>query len=408
MNARDVVEGVVVGLGHAGDGRAETSRGVYFVQGAFPGERVKLRVPEGRRGTPRLLEVLAPSPARRTPPCAIAERCGGCGLMALEESVASRAKREMLTRVVGTEIEWHDSPRTLRYRRRARLRFDATSARVGYRGRRSHALVPVETCLVLTEPLDRAHRELDDTLASLVGAGELSMSDTLDGVSLVFESDRAEPPAAYQALEALSQRHGVSTVALRVPGSPVPSVFGRPTERHLGADGLPLETPLGGFTQANAEINERLAHRVALWAEAKGARVVELFAGSGNLTVLLARDASSLVAVEGYGAAVDLARVNLEARGLYARLVASEAEHAKLPPADVLVLDPPRRGFPDLARALAQVEPARVVLVSCDLGSLARELATLARAGYVVEAAAGFDMFPQTPHLEALVRLRAK
>jgi 23S rRNA (uracil1939-C5)-methyltransferase len=409
MSARDDFEGVASGLGHGGDARVSTPRGVIYVPGAFPGERVKLRAEGGKRGSARLLEVLEPSPARRAPPCPIADRCGGCALMGLAEGEASRQKRQMLARAAGIDVaRWYDSPRPLRYRRRARLRFDATRAQVGYRAKRSHALVPVDSCMVLTEGLDASLTFVESALAALGGKGDLSISETLDGVSLCFDSDRDEPPSAYRALETLAARDEVSSVALRVPGSPVPSVFGRATERHEGPDGLPLETPLGGFVQANAPINARLSELVAEWADVSERRVVELFSGSGNLTVLLAGAASSLVAVEGHTEAVSLAASNLAARGLAARLVAEDAEHAALPPADVLVLDPPRRGFPGIGRALAAVRPERVVLVSCDLGSLGRELGALRRAGYEVDEVAGFDMFPQTPHLEALVRLTAK
>ncbi|NLY95617.1 MAG: class I SAM-dependent RNA methyltransferase [Myxococcales bacterium] len=409
MSAREIVEGVVEELGHGGDGRVVGPRGALYVPSVLPGERVRVRAGGGKRPLAELLEVLEPSPARRAAPCPIAARCGGCPWMEFDEATAAEEKRAMLARASGVaEPRLFTSERALRYRRRARLHFDAGRGKLGYRARRSHEIVGFERCLVLTDALERAAGLARRVLPELTGKGELALAETLDGASLVFDSDRAEPPSAYRALEALAAEEGVASVALRVPGLPTPSVFGRPTERHLGPDGLPLETPLGGFVQAHADVNEALARTVDEWAAPEGRRVVELFAGSGNLTVLLARTAASILAVEGYVRAAELAEVNLRARGLSARVLGVDAERAKLPRADVLVLDPPRRGFPELERALDRTKPTTVVLVSCDLGSMMRELGTLRRAGFDAKEVAGFDMFPQTPHLEAVVRLEAR
>lgn len=398
-------EGRIVALGRQGQGIVEHAGARSYISGAFPGESVRYTI--DRRGEARLLEVIEPSPHRIPPPCSIADACGGCALISLDYKEAAREKERALRDVAGREVSRFTlSPLTLGYRRRARLAFDAERGRLGYRARRSRFIVDVASCPVLTPALESTLPALRELLASLRGRGEITLGDTLDGVYATIDAASFQEPEAYRALETLAGSGGWAGIALRAGGMSAPSVWGSESERYLAADGLPLRTPPGGFLQVNAEINAMLAACVQSWAAPEGASVVELFSGAGNLSVLLARGARTLHAVEEYAPALALAQVNLEARALSATLTAARAEEAKLAPADVLVLNPPRSSFPALAGALRAVAPERVVLVSCDLGSLQRELRTLEREGYELVQIAGFDMFPRTPHLEAAALLR--
>lgn len=392
-------------LGRQGEGAIEYQGRTHYLEGALPGDHIRASL--DRRGKARLLEVLEPSAHRIPSACGVAELCGGCPLISLDYERAAREKERALNDAAGTEsARIHRSPLTLGYRRRARLAFDTSRGRLGYRGRRSRAIVDIPACPILTPALEAALPRLRELLGELKGRGEIILGDTLDGVYATIDAGTFQNPGAYRAIEALASSEGWAGVALRAGGVDTLSISGRETERYLGADGLPLETPPGGFLQVNAEINALLARRVAEWAAPEGANIVELFSGAGNLSVLLARGARSLHAIEEYAPASALARENLEARGLSARLKAAKAEEAPLGRADVLVLNPPRSGFRELGEALRAAAPDRVVLVSCDLGSFQRELRTLAREGYTLEEIEGFDMFPRTPHLEAAAKLR--
>jgi 23S rRNA (uracil1939-C5)-methyltransferase len=160
------------------------------------------------------------------------------------------------------------------------------------------------------------------------------------------------------------------------------------------------------FSQANDAVNARLVDAVVELAQPAGLRVLELHCGIGNFTVGLAAQAQTLVAVEQDPRAVEACQGNLKRRGLRARVAVGDANQPPKGRYEVVVLDPPRQG----AKALFEHSdvlpgPKRVVYVSCDTATLARDLHLATAKGYRIDRLIGFDMFPQTAHLESLVRL---
>jgi 23S rRNA (uracil1939-C5)-methyltransferase len=176
----------------------------------------------------------------------------------------------------------------------------------------------------------------------------------------------------------------------------------------MGADDLPLLVGAGGFAQASEEGAIELARRVAALVEPAEKRVVELFAGSGTLSVLLAKSARSFVGVEIDKEAHASAKANLDARGITAKLVCSDAEAYSIPACDVVVLDPPRSGAKGAVEKLLTARPKRIVYVSCDPATLARDVARLRTGGYVLTAIETIELFPQTSHVETVVVLEPR
>ena len=403
-------------MGRRGDAVVETREGVVFAALGVPGDRVRLeqvsRKGKVRRG--RIAAVLEASPERVEPACALAERCGGCAWMAWALEAQREAKRgalEAALREAGAEraVELV-AGEALGYRRRARLAWSARGGRrLGYRERRGRRGVEVASCPVLVEALDAGWRALRAALGpALAGEGEIRLG-LRDGAAVAaLETEAAQGPALYQACERLVGEGAFAGVAVRVGEAPAAS-WGAPEERALGADGEPLEGTVGGFAQAHAGLNDALARHVAAEAAPEGKRVLELYAGHGNLSVLLARGAAAFRAVEQDGPATEALRANLAARGLAARVHAGDAAEARLEDAEVVVLDPPRSGAREVARRLAEPNGVeRVVYVSCDPATLGRDLATLTAGGWTVERAVAFDMFPQTPHVETVVTLERR
>jgi 23S rRNA (uracil1939-C5)-methyltransferase len=180
----------------------------------------------------------------------------------------------------------------------------------------------------------------------------------------------------------------------------------------LGADGLPLSLSSGGFAQSSELVNTSLAERVLALLETQSpnhdAGVVELYAGAGNFTVLLARAFSRVTTVESDEQACAAARANLSARGLTAKVTCADADSfVPKPGTDLVVLDPPRRGAKELSVALAASRVKSVVYVSCDPPTLGRDLAALS-ARFDVAAVESFGMFPGTSHSETVVLLVAR
>ena len=325
----------------------------------------------------------------------------------------------MVGRLLGLTVEpkSHRPARTLGYRTRARVHVEAKHerVRVGMFARRSNAPVVVDTCVVLDPILDRARAALATWLEGAVGRGEAQLDLGMPGESrravLDLRWTGELPGAVFGRLERAVADGGELAGARIFAGAVrVPATIGDPTPFISGADGIPLRLAPGGFSQATEEGNAVLAARVTELARSlpPGA-CVELFAGAGNLTVLLARD-REVVAVEQDHAACVAARANLEARSLSAHVVEADANAHSIPRStSLVVLDPPREG----ARAVAEALAARatkgrapaIVYVACDPPTLARDVKTLVDAGYAVRDVETFEMFPQTSHVETVVVL---
>jgi 23S rRNA (uracil1939-C5)-methyltransferase len=401
-------------LGRDGDGLARRAGVVWSLPGTVPGDVVEALRTTAVPAEPgvvraRLLRVQRPSPDRIVPGCPVADECGGCDWLHVAPGARLRAKaalvREALGRPEDAPLELRPAP-TERFRRVTRLAVgrDRDGPVVGYRPERSRRVLRLRNCPVL-EP------ELEDVLAALAGApralaawaaaeaGELwLLSDAQRRVHLarVAEADGrgGDGRAVSSALAALR-----AAVPERLrPASHRPAIE--------AADGGPgLRVPLGGFVQANRALAPELARLAAEWAGLPPLRLLELYAGSGHLTVALACSAAALVAVEADPAAAAALVENLERRGArHARVVCGDAGRAvaDAEPGSVVVADPPRAGLGEAAVRLAARRPARLVLVSCDLRALARDARALGAAGYLPRRAALCDLFPTSHHVEVV------
>ncbi len=386
-----------------GDGVIVGARGPTYVTGAFPGDVVRVERARGERGPyVKLVEVVEAGPERRTPACDVAGICGGCPWMAWDYAHQAEHKRALVSRALGREVELVGED-DLAYRRRATLSF-RQGRLFGFLETRTERLVDRSQCAVLVPSLERALLAIRAGLGGLRGRGELALARSHEGAVATIRTADAQPAAVYEACARLVNEGALVGLALVAEGL-APAVFGDPTERTTGADGIELVGTAGGFSQAHDRKNDLLVRAVAELAQPSGKRVLELHAGHGNLGVLLAPDAASYVGVELDRAAVDALRANLERRGLAGKSVCEDA--AKYPKGsyDVVVLDPPRRGAPDVVERLAREKPAAVVYVSCAPTALQRDLQPLRDAGYAIDRAVAFDLFPQTPHVETVVRL---
>lgn len=415
-----LLEGRVRGLGHRGEAAVETERGVVFVAGALPRERIRLRPLSTRRGAMRgeLVSVLEPAAERVSPPCAHSARCGGCPWMIWSVDAQRELKRTWVAQAVAAfavpdvVVDIEASPAPLGYRQRARLAFEVRgrARHLGYRPPRGSDVVDVQRCPVLDQTLQKGYFfARERVLPLLSGGGEIWLAHS--GASRPLLWLRCQQPQSeglYAGLRALVKAGDLAGAALAVGDAGPAAAFGDPCQVLTAADGLPMSSPPFGFTQSNGAVNHALVRWVARAADPAGKHVLELFCGHGNFTVLLAPQAASYVAVERDPAAAQACRDNLASRGLSSpQVLTGDAALAPgLRAVDVVVLDPPRTGAKEVLGPLLQLSSSTVVYVSCDPATLRRDLSVLHRGGYWVDAARAFDMFPQTSHVEAAVRLR--
>jgi 23S rRNA (uracil1939-C5)-methyltransferase len=415
-------------LAYGGDGVGHAPEAI-FVPGAAPGDRLRVRVVEQRRAWARaeLTEILTPSPWRRPPPCALASACGGCQWQHVTEEAQRAAKQravedalERIGRFRGLQVApiLAAGP-ALGYRHRIRLQVRQSGGRafLGFHRLRSRDVVPVDRCLQMSEPLARAFERLRLAVTAahpVPGLAEIELAvGTDDGPAVAaFRFPRGAARAAVgrmagplldagdlRGFAILDGRSRVETsrgeieLAYRIPEGAVP--------------GAPFALRQRGwsFSQASWEANLLLLRTVlSALGEPPPRRLLELYAGSGNLTLPLAARRIAVTTVEGDGAAARDLEANLTRAGLRARVIHAHVEDAleKPEPVDAVLLDPPRAGAAALMPRLAAMAPRRIVYVSCDPAVLARDLSRLAEGGYRPETIQPLDLFPQTYHVETV------
>jgi len=430
MDASDTIELRVLGPGRGAFFRAEDRAGRAFrLHGGLPGERVLARERPGDPGSADLVAVLEPSPDRVTPPCPLVGRCGGCAWLAL----APRAQLDL--RLAGLRgalaaladgaslppAEAVPSPASLRYRWRMRFQadLDRDPPTIGFHGPGTRRVVDVPRCPLVAGPLDELYRSLRERLLAerprdLTGL-ELATVPGAPG-GLLFLNPRDRAPASWPGLgeRLLADVPGLTGVAVRPPGrrrplpGNAPDLLGAPHVTGTLPSGAAVAAAARGFLQGNLAAADRMAGLVAeLAVPGPGARVLDLHAGAGLLSWRLAARGADVLAVEVDPLAAAAAAALPPPPGGRLRARAGRAEDAReeIAAADAVVADPPRAGLGALADPLAREGPPRVVLVSCSVDALARDLARLLAGGYRARRLVAIDLFPHTRHLETVTLL---
>lgn len=429
MKARPAAEtAAIAGLDHEGRGIARLDGKTVFVDGALPGEEVRLQrtVRRRRHDEAQLLEVLQPSPDRVTPRCAHFGMCGGCSL----QHLSHRAQLAAKARIVAEQLERLGGVRPQRwleplagpawsYRRRARLgcRYVDKKGRVlvGFRERASPLLADLNGCEVLAGDAGR----LIGPLAELIGGLgirrrlpqiEIAVAEAV--TALVLRVLDAPSGADLEALRAFERAHGVE-IYLQSGGLDTVAPLSPPaTPLTYAVQGLAAGIRFAptDFIQVNGDMNRLMIARALELLEPRPAeRALDLFCGLGNFTLPLALQVAEVTGVEGDAELVARARENALRNGIgNARFLAADLAS---PPAvaewagayDLVLLDPPRAGAREVLPAVAASRPRRVVYVSCHAGTLARDAGLLVgRHGFRLAAAGIMDMFPHTPHVESI------
>ena len=409
-------------LAHGPHGIARIDGKVHFVRGAAPGDEVEVEVEEDHRtfAYARVTHVVAPGPVRRDPPCPYLPRCGGCPWQHVQYAAQTAAKeesvRDLLSRMGGIDatVVRPIVQATHEYGYRRRLSLRVADGEVGFLAAASHDLVPVEHCLLGHERLDGAiplARAFVQALGTRINRVEIVATGDDDRVAIVAQADGEMVAADAEVGEGLLRREP-RIAALVLRGKRFRRIWGDDRVRVPLVDGDEMWLRAGDFSQVSDHGNAELI-RVVLEhaAVAQHHRVADLYAGAGNLSLPLARRAGAVIAVERTPTSVEAARENARRLGITNLELATGPTETVLRGwtkrglrLDTVVLDPPRSGAAEAVPALLALAPSRIVYVSCNPATLARDLKALSR-GYRVELVQPIDIFPQTYHVEAVALL---
>ncbi|MFE8150431.1 23S rRNA (uracil(1939)-C(5))-methyltransferase RlmD [Brenneria goodwinii] len=422
VTTRQTITVAVDDLDPFGQGVARHQGKTIFVTGVLPGEQAEVQLTDEKRqfAHARLKRLLTRSPQRVEPQCPHFNVCGGCQQQHADIALQQRSKASSLMRLMTRETGVTAQAAApiagpaYAYRRRARLAlyYQAKQQRLlmGYRQAGSHDLVNIRACPILRPELEALLAPLYACLSRLqavkrLGHVELVQAD--NGPLLVLRHLDPLSQADSQALRDFAQQHAVS-VYLAEDAQSLTCLYGEAPVYRVA--GLTLAFSPRDFIQVNDAVNQQMINQALSWLDVQPQdRILDLFCGMGNFTLPLAQRAASVVGVEGVVALVDKGRENARRNALsnvtffHQNL---EDDITRQPWAaqgfDKILLDPARAGAAGVMPQIVKLSPRRVVYVSCNPTTLARDSKILLDAGYRLSNVTMLDMFPHTGHLESM------
>lgn len=404
------LDGNVVALLPGGESLVHTAQGAVLVPHGIPDEQLRIEITDKRRGVlrGRLVEVLQPARTRIEPVCPVADRCGGCALQHISPQQHAGIKsgwvRDAFADLITAHTRWTPCAGGCGLRRRVRwfTGHDEQGTFLGFYAHASHRPVRHASCMVIEPELDRARQRLQEALPD----GVISVQGIClaNGLHLVLEADKAA--AAHIELPHIERvqwwwRHGRS---LRPLTRPVLEL-----EDHLPAGEKELAIRIGpnDFIQGNRKGNRAMVRQVQQWLPDDCRLIVDLFCGAGNLSL----PAAVLTGARVQGAEGNADSVRLAARNAGRVQVDAHFESLNLfesfryedyVAADVLILDPPRKGARRICSMMQMLMPKRIIMISCDVAAGARDAHLLAEQGYRLTALRAMDLFPFAGHVETM------
>ena len=429
------VRALISGMSHDGKGVAHVDDKTVFVEGALRGEEVSFVYVEKRKGimTGVVQEVHKAAPERVEPKCAVFGLCGGCALQHMAPEKQIEMKQETLlenfSRLGKVEPKEVLPPLTgpyWGYRHKARMGVKDVAAKgrvlIGFREKRSPYIANMLRCEVLHPSVGEHLEELSELIGSLEASNriaqiEVAVDDTQ--TALVFRNLDPLCDTDKEKLIAHAKEHDLAFFLQ--PGGPdsVEPLWPEHIQLSYALPEFEVKfnfTPTG-FTQVNTDINRKMVPYAIDMLEVKDdERVLDLFCGIGNFTLPLARRAKEVVGVEGLDILVQRARENAELNNITNAEfhVADLAREVETLPwwsqgFDKVLLDPARDGAMEAIPHIAKLGVKRIVYVSCNPSTLARDAGLLVNEhGYTLEKAGVMDMFPHTAHVESIALFTKK
>ena len=445
LEKNGIYEATICDYTAEGQGIAKIEGCAVFVPNAIRGEKCNIRIEKVGKtwASGKITEILEKSPHRVNRECPVAKLCGGCDFwhMDYEEETALKADRvrQALNRIGGEsfeEISILSAPTCYGYRNKAQYPVSVKKGRAyaGFFRAGTHQVVENEKCLILPPEMD----QVKDLVIDYVNQYRVTVYDETTGKGLLrhiyvrrgavskevlvcLAVNGRKLPRVEALIERLKKVPGFATLVLSVNTKKGNTVLGDEFITLYGPGyiedtlcGLTFQLSPRSFYQVNHHQAQRLYDAAITQAEiTKDDTVLDLYCGVGTITLAMAKAAGRVIGVEVVEQAVQDAKENARRNGITnAEFICGDAGKAALEleekgiRADVVVVDPPRKGLnSDAIEALCRFAPRRIVYVSCDPATLARDVALLKERGYAVKNAQAADLFPRCAHVESVVCL---
>ena len=445
LNKNDDIELRIDSLGSEGQGVGRYEGMAVFVPFALPNELVKAHIIKVAKNyaVGKLIKVIEPSKVRREPRCSSFTRCGGCNLMHMDYAAQLEYKRGLvenafarIAKIEGVHVEntiGMDEP--YHYRNKAAFPFAMVDGRMcfGFFAPRSHRLIPIDGCFIEQEPLynvasavhcwaeENEIQPYDEETGSGTIRHVVSRITTSGDIMAVIVT-KGRPKKLNKLVDMLKERcEGIKSIILNRNDEDTNVIFGRSYETLWGEDsltenlcGFEFSVSAASFLQVNPVQTECLYAQVeAFLPEKDGFEAIDVYCGTGTISMILSKRAKHVTGIENIKPAVEDAARNAERNGAgNADFICADAAEA-LPELiekgirpDVIVIDPPRKGCDKaVLNAITGSAVQRVIYVSCDPATLARDVRILVDGGYSIQKVQPIDMFPQTAHVETVVLL---
>ena len=424
------IEKIVAG----GKGLARPDSGkVIMTDFVLPGETVRVQKVREYTGyiEGKLLEVLSPSPQRIKPECPHYGECGGCDLQHAHYRAQLEIKKTILTEAMvragislpaeGVE-DAVSSPAQWGYRCRLRLKIDQ-NGRLGFFKKKSNRFIAINNCPVTAATVNSALVELQTTgylkgLAENCNEVELLQSPIDRKITLVVLLTNKKPPptAIIQAISACTHLDSIGYKTgnkfYQLVPAQNPATLSQKISLPNHKQTCTLSWTACCFSQVNAEQNEQLVQLVCrLAGEIQDTSILDLYCGMGNFAVPLALLGAAVTGIELNRESIKRAKRNAESAGVICSFFAADVHNSlrqlikDRQQVNTIILDPPRRGIGKTAGLLPKLGPRQIIYISCDPATLARDLATVCKQGYIIRKLIPVDMFPQTHHIESVALL---
>jgi len=415
-------------MAYKGYGVARINGRVIFIPYGIKGEEIGVEIVEEKRdySIGQLNRMVSPSPWRVTPPCPYFGRCGGCQWQHIDSGMQTTFKGEILEealRRLGGLREIPSvalSPSSRAYGYRVRVQLKGQKGRIGYYEERSHRIVQIDHCPIAHPLINQIIPLLTETLAfsSQMEGIEINVSPE-EGRGILILHPSSSPSGMGRPLRDFLRDHTLlKGMAVAWKGSL--NLFGHPDlafttsfARNGQTRSLRIQTSPGSFFQIHPEQNLRLIQTVIEFADVTDEeRVLDLYAGIGNFTLPLAMVAGEAIGVEENKTAVDDARRNGAANGIDRyRFVHGKVEdvlkRSRMEKPDLIVLDPPRTGCKRVVNEIVDLQPRRIVYVSCEPTTFSRDIRIFSERGYSLRRLSLIDLFPQSYHMEVVGLLKS-